>query len=145
MKEEFGRSSFPFNKKVQFPILNPKMTSVDLDIHEYIQNTFKRSLEQNAMSGSISSPKTEVIETHRSIIVRVDLLKDTDPELIRVLHSSHILRIENLGNGMDELRIKLPELVYLQRGRSRIENGILEVRLLKRNSGEREREIFTEY
>lgn len=73
--------------------------------------------------------RSEVFETHRSLIVRVFLPAGVRQDRVRTLVGTHRLRIEWPPDGRCEVPLSRP--VNPRKSRAAIKNGVLEVRMPK--------------
>lgn len=107
-------------------------------VKEYVDNVMKQAFSgQFAGESNRNSVKSDVFETHHSIIIRIKVPDDIVAENVRVLFHTNELKVEGIAS--QPQMIKLPANGLYKGSKAMYKNSVLEVRIPKRN-----RETFQE-
>lgn len=113
-------------------------------VQNYVQDILSKSLPQaesilsqwgkdhTGQGGGFfdTTLRSDVFETHRSVIARVRIPANIDPYALRASAEPHLLKIEGLPDGK-KMNIRLPAMVKTQGTRANFKNGVLEIRMTK--------------
>lgn len=130
--EQLFDGGFPFTKS-SLPT-NTTMNS------EWLERVVQDALTQNMPTASKELYPHTLFETHKSVIVRIQLPNSVNPDLLRVYVGASSLRVEGLP-GLLEKKVLLPCEVNRIGIRSSFKDGILETRMIKNRSSSQERQI----
>ena len=134
--DRFFDGQFPFNKNSL--LFDPQMKDSTW-IDHIVQEAFMQSMPSKTVSSSI--PLThQLFETHKSVIVKVQVPKSVNVHDIRLYVGATSLRIEGLPN-QEHKKIQLPCEVKSTGIRSSFKDHVLEVRMVKKHLPELERQI----
>ncbi|MEX2414956.1 MAG: Hsp20/alpha crystallin family protein [Paenibacillaceae bacterium] len=107
---------------------------------EWFEHVVQEALTQPLPSQSKELYTHNIFETHKSVIVRIQLPNSLNPELLRVYVRAASLRVEGFPN-QTEKKVQLPCEVNTVGIRSSFKDGILEIRMVKKRSSDQERQI----
>lgn len=147
--EEFEQllgQSLPFFKEGSFdPWMKHLSKLKDMSwIEKHLKEAVQQSLSANASQTGRVYLQADVFETHRSVIVRMNIPKSVNPRALQLFISTSKLRIEGLPGGKKQT-ISLPAPVLIQRTSVKYKDSVLEVRARKSKRKERFREIYIEF
>lgn len=138
---DFGRFEEWMNRSFSFLKENADFTQLaSLPVGKVVQEALEKAFGSafaGVAGGAVSGRKPawkgatrlELFETHRSLIVRLQLPAGIREDLVRTLVGSHRLRVEWPPDGRREVPLSRP--VDPRKSRAAIQNGILEVRMPK--------------
>lgn len=101
-------------------------------VEKFVRKMMTKALPAAGVADPPSSSST--FETHHFIIVKFRLPKGCSRDELRLLVRSDKIRIEGLPDGGSE-SIKLPKAVHPRECRALVRDGVLQVKLRKRNYG----------
>jgi len=120
----FFNGAFPFSGS---PIPTDLMKNSEW-LERMAQETFTQSNPTPSQSKELYSHN--IFETHRSVIVRIQLPQSVNPEFLRVYVGPTSARVEGLSNPAEK-KVQLPCEVNRVGIRSSYKDGILEIRMKK--------------
>jgi HSP20 family molecular chaperone IbpA len=112
-------------------------------VEGYVQDVIKKSMPSVKNASSSSFP-SDVFETHNSVIVKVTIPADRNPNEIQVFIKSNQVKLEGLSKG-NKTYIKLPALVNPKSGVVRLKQGVLQISMRKRTKKEPYHETFIQF
>jgi HSP20 family molecular chaperone IbpA len=134
-----------FGKKI--PFLQPDQADQLLPdtswVETYVQDVLKNAMN-SAKIPSYSKFQSEVLETIKSVIVKVSIPDNMNPNEIQVFIKSDQVKLEGLPDGKNTI-IKLPSIVIPKSGIVRFKRGILQISVRKRTNNENYHEAYIQY
>lgn len=129
-----------FNKLFQqfFPQgnMNELGTGLDLSwVNKHIEETLNQSLPSNAAQDKPASYSSEIVDIHNYVIVKIKV-PESQARTLAVAASSTQLKLLG-GASNPQQTIQLPAFVRADSSKAIYKNGVLEIRLLKREKTER--------
>jgi HSP20 family molecular chaperone IbpA len=157
MSETGDRSAFPFDWKAFERMFGGGGGSLPLPdslrssfrdtswIGDYVQRILRHAQSQQGLSASFADIDSHWFETHKSVIFRINVPKETNANLIRVWVSSHHLQLEGIPDTKHKHTFPLPAPVVAKASRAVFKDGVLEIRMPKSVSDKKYREIYVEF
>jgi HSP20 family molecular chaperone IbpA len=130
--ERFFDGGFPFTESTLPTDLMMKP--------DWIARIVQEALGQSVPSESKELYTHTIFETHKAVIVRIQLPNSVNPELLRVYVGPTSLRVEGFPN-QTEKKVRLLCEVNRVGIRSSFKDGILEIRMMKKRSSDQEMQI----
>jgi HSP20 family molecular chaperone IbpA len=112
----------------------------------WVGNYVQQILKQSHLPGAVnSSLDYELFETHKSVICRVNVPKDTNPSLIRLWINSQHLKLEGVPSSRDKAKIPLPAPVIAKTSKAVFKKDVLEIRMPKDSKERGFKEVYVEF
>jgi len=151
--EEKGKSPFDWGalEKLlggQIPVMLPDPSRMNLRDTSWIGDYVRRLLNQTPLLKDLPAEggqESHLFETHKSVIYRINVPKDVDPNLIRVWVNPVHLRLEGISGRQQKQTIALPAPVVPKASKAVYKNNILEVRMLKNAGKKNFREVYVQF
>jgi HSP20 family molecular chaperone IbpA len=148
LAKQFLGGSFPFSDMNKLSTLMDDPGWLDRLIEDTIEQAVPQEMKQSSNKTRASADKSQrayintqdIMETHRSLIIQMKLPSKTDPYRIRLYVAPLSVRIEGLP-GDEKRKIELPREIELIGIRSSYKDHTLEIRLPKRRTNQKERQI----
>ena len=132
--------NFPFLPK-QFMDVDP--TNGASWVSDYVQKQLERAFSNTTMEFPFKSKLNyDVVETHRSIILRLHVPEDISPHEVRMSLDAHLVRIALPSGDKQDITLKKP--VNPKRATARYKNRILELIMPKVRYKRRLHEVIVE-
>ncbi len=139
-----------FRKKMleNFPFLPKQFMDVDPTngaswVSDYVQKQLERAFSNTTMEFPFKSKLNyDVVETHRSIILRLHVPEDISPHEVRMSLDAHLVRIALPSGDKQDITLKKP--VNPKRATARYKNRILELIMPKVRYKRRLHEVIVE-
>lgn len=115
-------------------------------VEKYVQDVLKKAMPS---ADIFSAPEQQqynenIFETQRSVIVRVNIPKETNPKDIRIYLGLDHVRLEGLPSSRSKI-IRLPSNVGIRGSRAKFKEGLLEIRMPKNETKTSETQIEIHY
>jgi HSP20 family protein len=132
MMEQLFQDGFPFHSSAI-----PSTAGVDT---QWLERVVQDALTPSTVSNNKQPYPHTQFETHKSVIIRIRLPRSIHPELLRLYVGASTLRIEGFPNQYEK-KVRLPCEVKRNGIRSIFKDDILEIRMVKKELFEEERQI----
>ena len=132
----------------QIPAMLPEPSRMNLRDPSWIGDYVRRLFNQTPLLKDLPAEggqDSHLFETHKSIIYRISVPKDINPNLIRVWVNPVHLRLEGIYGNQKKQTINLPSPVVPKASKAVLKNNILEVRMLKSSNKKNFREVYVQF
>jgi len=155
-KPESSNAQFPFNWKAfenmlggQLSSILPDPSLINLRDSSWIGDYVKQLIQQAQQTDRTSTPEKsldyDLSETSRSVICKINIPKQTNPNLIRIWLNAQQLRIVGIPHSQQKHTIALPVRIVTKTSQAVYKKGVLEIRMPKYMGKRKFREIYVQF
>ena len=117
-------------------------------INDYVDNIMKDALSAHthARNGGANSKllPVELFQTHYNVVARFRVPPGINEQRLKLYVSRQRIKLSGLPGG-EEQQVALPVPVYPHSSKALFKDGILQVKLMKRNNEEHFEEVYIRY